>query len=235
MSQTPVLFPGAALSRNSVMRNSALQAGAYVAMDASVARLPVTCDEALVTDGANPLTANKARFARLKMRDDAAFTVASITAWHGYPMSIGSSSDVGVAIYEYRKQPYGFSLSLIAGYFENMQYPGSPSIEFNLNTPMLLDRTKTYVIAVVASNPSALNAGCIKHILPSTSIALIAGYFESVDDITVATGWPKSLECNLQGASWGGGILPGQLSNVFCVASNIKSTDSSAMLYGWIY
>lgn len=230
MSQTPVLFPGAALSRNSVMRNSALQAGAYASMDAASARLPVTCDEALVTSGANPLTANKARFARLKLRDNADSVCSSIINIHGYTAS--GTHTVGSALYEYNPQPFGFSLALVDGGFFQITGPSSVEVDVPMRNVISLIRTKTYVIGVVNDSPSSFTSGCWLHSIASGPD--IVTYAETVNSVTRSSGWPKKLDAyTTKSYAPGGDIAVGVRSNLFSVISNAKSDQDQ--LYGFIY
>lgn len=232
MSQKPVLFPGAALSRNSIMRNSAVQASAYVAMDASSARLPVTCDEALVTDGANPLTANRARFARLKLRDPASQVAASITSFHG--AHAGADTVVGAALYEYRPQQYGFSLALIQGGFKTIKGVTASETDILIQPVVSLNRTKTYVIGVVNASPASFASDCKYHSLPPTMTLTAVTYLESAQDITIATGWPKQLECRaMYNMATSGDLLFGFASNLWSVVLNVTSDNNP--LFGLMY
>lgn len=230
MSQTPVLFPGSVLSRNSVMRNSALQAGAYAAMDASLSRMPSTCDEALVTSGANPLTANKARFARLKFKDPASINCSMMFNNHG---TIGASSaSVGSAIYEYRPQSFGFTLSFLFGAFSNITGPTTVESDFNLPGPVMLDHTKAYVVAVVNSNPSAFTTNCQLHQFSSGPDAYT--YAQSINDVTIATGWPSSFTGVFTKSFPAGGDLSlGYRTNLYTGVSNARFDGDQ--LYGLMY
>lgn len=232
MTQKPVLFPGAALSRNSVMRNSALQAGAYAAMDPSMARLPVTCDESVVSAGANPLTANKAMFGRLKFRDDAGFVGASMTSFHG--AHSGADTMVGAALYEYRPQPYGFSLAFVQGGWKNIVGTTAAETDIPLVPVVPFDRTKTYVIGVVNASPSSFASNCKYHSLPSTMSSTAVTYVQSVEDITIVTGWPKELRCTaLSNLAASGDLSFGFVSNLYTVVLNTASEASP--LYGLMY
>lgn len=236
MSQNPVLFPGAALSRNSVMRNSAVQASAYVSMDQSLARLPVTCDEALVTAGANPLTANKARFARLKIRDNAEHTAGAI--WSKQGSNTGSAVNVGHALYEYRPQINGFDLVLVSGSF----LPVNNSLTLSTSgwavtqiTPTVpIDRTKAYVIGIVNESPSSFSSALIFSLDP-TLASSAASCAQTLADVTVATGWPKVLKHRgLVGVpGMQSDFQFGQVANIFAVVSDSQSSIKD--LYGTIY
>lgn len=231
MSQRPVLFPGSVLSRNSVMRNSALQSGAYAVMDASSAKMPATCDEALLTSGANPLTANKARFGRLKFRDPADITCSIVFNSHG---ALGASTvTVGTALYEYRPQPFGFSLSLVSGGFMSIVGPLTAESDMVFPQPILLDHTKAYVIGVVNSSPASFASNCWYHQIPSAGPDVYT-YAQSLADITIATGWPTSLNGQFTKSSPAGGDLAlGYRTNLYTGASNARG--SGDQLYGLMY
>ena len=234
MSQRPVLYPGAALSRNSVMRNSALQSSAYVTMDQSMARPPVTCDEGLVTSGNNPLTANKARFARLKMREDADYSAGSIWSYQG--SNVGAAVNVGHALYEYRPQVNGFDLSLVSGAFlpVNNSLVSAWTVTQILPT-VPLDRTKTYVIGIVNANPASFTGSALFGTLNSTLASQGPSPATSLADITVATGWPVALRH--RGVPGLPGLQTdfsfGQITTMFAVVMEAQSTIKE--LFGTLY
>jgi hypothetical protein len=224
MSQTPVLFPGAALSRNSVMRNSAVQASAYVTMDASMARLPVTVDDALTSTGACPLVANKARFARLKFRDPAEMTGYGIYNLYG-TMSAGTAN-IGSAIYEYRPKSRGFTLVFVQGSFATVTGPSFIESVINFSVPIKFDRTKTYVVGVVNSAPSLFTGNGIIHNISGANDLFV--YYQATSDVTIATGWPTTL--NFNGAKSAGDFFSTYRSNMFSMAMNVNYNGSSSVV-----
>lgn len=196
MSQNPVLFPGAALSRNSVMRNSAVQASAYVAMDASLARPPVTFDELFaVNNGATtPILADRPCFSRLKFRDNSDYDCGTVVAMMGTPTS--PPVTWGAAVYEY--QPLdggGFCLRFVTGAFKQMQL-GYSYHAMRLPTPFRFDRKKAYALGLVADT-NALSQSATATFnsvirLPAGQLQYDAFYTTSYN-VTSSSGWPSIL------------------------------------------
>jgi len=200
MAQKPVLYPGSVVSRNSQVRQAALQGGAYVAMDGRLARVLRTVDEMHCALVDNPMTANKATFVRLKNDDQADTTIGVLFAFAGIP---AVSANVGVALY--RMEHTGdarYTLRYVDGTFV-VKTPGSPVVDYELTRPVKMERDQVYVLALVTDTVGA-SMTLSSAVTPAFSFSVggySSGVLLSTADITTTTGWPRQLSVSaLSGA-----------------------------------
>lgn len=158
MAQKPILYPGAVLSRNSQMRQAAVQGGAYEQSDPKLFNAAVTLDDAVATTGAFPGNADTLYLARVKgLVNDGDVSFLSCT------IGTAASGRVGIALYELQYVPERGTIlfKLVqerSGWRDLSASSATRTLTFSSSNPYLVRRTGAYAIGVVTSNAVTANA-----------------------------------------------------------------------------
>jgi hypothetical protein len=144
MANRPVNFPGAQLSRNSQIRNSALQAGAFATPDPGTIRPPTTVPDDIAIQFGNPgATAGRVYFARLKWDQRIDYQIqrfgCSVSNQDATPKKVGN------ALYRFSIDNGVATFSLIGGGFQLLPVGGFSSPSAVWPTGYTLDRNSQYI------------------------------------------------------------------------------------------
>lgn len=184
MAQKPILYPGSVLSRNSQMRQAALQGEAYAPNDARVFNHPNTItDKSAITIGAFPGAVDTMYLARVKgiiVGGD----VASLSCLLG--TGVGR---IGMALYELQFDPVSASMTFVLiperQGWADISGGGGAIVSFPKTRPYEIDPRKGYAFGVVTTVVTA-NA---YYVNPFNSLQYDPA-------VTETTGFPERINTN---------------------------------------
>ena len=158
MAQKPVLYPGSVVSRNSQVRQAALQGAAYETQDPRLFNPATTLDDGLVTTGAFAGNADTLYIARVKgLVNDGDVSFISCT------IGTAASGRVGIALYELQYIPERDTVlfRLVpsrSGWVDISASNATRTLSFSAARPYMVKRNSAYAIGVVTSNAVTANA-----------------------------------------------------------------------------